>query len=236
MTDSNSHTAQILIVEDEETLAEVLKLNLQLQGYRVDTAASAEQALALDLASYDLFLLDIMMGDISGIQLARILKQRHDTADIPIIFCTARDSEADMVEGLDIGADDYIAKPYTLPNISARIRAVLRRSSPKPVSTQSNATDTLSFQGLILSLTAKTCTVDGTAVKLPRKEFELLALFLSHRNRIFTREELISRIWPEQVIVADRVVDVNITRLRAKIAPYSNHIATRAGYGYGFVE
>lgn len=229
--------ARILIVEDEETLAEVLSLNLIMEGYDAVTALSAEAALTLDLASFDLFLLDIMMGEISGMQLADILKHRPDTADIPIIFCTARDREDDMISGFDIGADDYIAKPYSVRNVLARVRAVLRRTMKGDAKDSGDdyEPDSLEFQGLVVSPSGKTCSVDGKEVKMPRKEFEILSLLLSNKGRIFTREELLSRIWPDEVVVLDRVVDVNITRLRAKLGPYSKHIVTRSGYGYGFV-
>ncbi len=233
MTDSSSKV-HILVVDDEETLAEVLRMNLEIEGYIVDTAHSAEEALTLDLRAYDLFLLDIMMGNISGIQLAKIIKQRHETAHTPIIFLSARDSENDMIEGLDLGADDYIAKPYTLRNISARVRAVLRRTQ-KTSSIESNA-DNHSYRGIVLSRSAKVCTIDGQAVKFPRKEFEILSLMLANRGRIFSREELINHIWPNEVVVLDRVIDVNITRLRSKLGAYSQNIVTRSGYGYGFIE
>lgn len=224
---------RILIVDDEETLCEVLKFNLETEGYEADTAFSSEEALTLDLAGYDLFLLDIMMNEISGIQLARILKSSPATKSIPIIFCTAKDTEDDVIEGLDLGADDYIAKPYSLRTVLARIRAVLRRS-PGQTAPQAEPADTLSFEGLILNLQEKSCTVDGVEVKLPRKEFEILHRLLSNPGRVFTREELLKTIWPEEVVVLDRVVDVNITRIRQKIGRYGKHIVTRTGYGYGF--
>ena len=122
-------TERILIVDDEETLCEVLKLNLENEGYDVDIAFSAEQALTYNLKSYSLILLDIMMGEISGIKMAKMLKANMDTAEIPIIFCTARDSEDDMVMGLNLGADDYIVKPYTIRNVIARVKTVLRRAT-----------------------------------------------------------------------------------------------------------
>lgn len=136
---------RILIVDDEETLCEALRYNLEAEGYEVDTALSAEEALTKALNSYDLFLLDIMMGDISGLQLASILKATPATSDIPLIFCTALDSEDDEVRGLDIGADDYIAKPYSLKTVLARIRTVLRRSGAK---TKNSDLETLAYEGL----------------------------------------------------------------------------------------
>ena len=225
---------RILIVDDEETLCEVLKLNLENEGYDVDTAFSAEQALTYDLKSYSLVLLDIMMGDISGIKMARMMKADIATADIPIIFCTARDSEDDMVMGLNLGADDYIVKPYTVRNVVARIKSVLRRTSGHKVPQAAARTNSLVVEGLHLDMEFKRCTVDGTEVKLTRKEFELLAYLISHRGRVCSREQILSRVWSDEVVVLDRTIDVNITRVRQKIGPYGAYIVTKSGYGYGF--
>lgn len=226
---------KILVVDDEEALCDGLGFNLEAEGYHVDTAYSAEEALARDLAGYDLILLDIMMGEISGIQLARIMKSNPATASVPIIFCTAKDTEEDMISGLDLGADDYIMKPYSLKAVLARIRTVLRRTgaSVAPAKTDS---DLVSYKGLVLSAKNRTCTVDGTEVKMPKKEFEILLKLISNRGQIFTRADLLNEIWPDEVVVLDRVVDVNITRIRQKIGIYGKNIVTRSGYGYGFIE
>ena len=227
-------TERILIVDDEETLCEVLKLNLENEGYDVDIAFSAEQALTYDLKSYSLILLDIMMGEISGIKMAKMLKADVTTAEIPIIFCTARDSEDDMIMGLNLGADDYIMKPYTIRNVIARVKSVLRRVSgykAVPVAEKSNV---LKVEGLHLDLEFKRCIVDGEEVKLARKEFELLAYLISHRGKICSREQILSRVWTDEVVVLDRTIDVNITRLRSKIGVYGSYIVTRSGFGYGF--
>lgn len=222
---------RILVVDDEETLCEALRFNLEAEGYAVDVALSAEEALTLDLSRYSLILLDIMMGDISGLQLAGIMKANPSLKSVPIIFCTAKDTEEDMIRGLDIGADDYIAKPYSLRTVLARIRAVMRRTSPGAVPA---ADAILSFEGLTVEPSVKRCTVDGTEVAMPRKEFEILRKLLSEPNRIFSREELLRKIWTDEVTVVDRVIDVNITRIRHKIGRYGKRIITRSGYGYGF--
>ena len=226
---------KILVVDDEEALCDGLGFNLEVEGYQVDMAYSAEEALALNLAAYDLILLDIMMGEISGIQLARIMKSNPATASVPIIFCTAKDTEEDMISGLDLGADDYIMKPYSLNAVLARVRTVLRRTgaSVAPAKTDS---DLVSYKGLVLSAKNRTCTVDGTEVKMPKKEFEILLKLISNRGQIFTRADLLNEIWPDEVVVLDRVVDVNITRIRQKIGIYGKNIVTRSGYGYGFIE
>lgn len=226
---------RILIVDDEETLCEVLKLNLENEGYDVDIALSAEEALTYNLQTYSLILLDIMMGDISGIKMAKMLKSDIATADIPIIFCTARDSEDDMVMGLNIGADDYIMKPYTIRNVIARVKSVLRRTSNhKIATTPAEKPNTLQVEGLRLDLEFKRCTVDGQEVKLARKEFELLVYLVSHRGKILSREQILSHVWSDEVVVLDRTIDVNITRLRSKIGAYGSYIVTRSGFGYGF--
>ena len=224
---------RILIVDDEETLCEVLKLNLENEGYDVDIAFSAEQALTLDLKSYALILLDIMMGEISGIKMAKMLKADITTANIPIIFTTARDTEDDMIMGLNIGADDYIMKPYTVRNVIARVRTVLRRTTGSK-SHRTEKPNIVQVEGLMLDLEFKRCMVDGTEVKLAKKEFELLAYLIGHRGRICSREQILSRVWSDEVVILDRTIDVNITRLRSKIGAYGSYIVTRSGFGYGF--
>jgi len=225
---------RILVVDDEETLCEVLKINLQNEGYDVDIATSAEQALTYDVRGYDLILLDIMMGEISGLQMARILKAEPATAAIPIIFCTARDTEDDMVQGLDLGADDYIMKPYTIRNVIARVKSVLRRTSRQQDEVEKDTSNNkLEIDGLQLDMDLKQCFVDGKLVKLTKTEFELLSFLMAHPGKIFSREEIVLRVWDE-VIVLDRTIDVNITRLRSKIGRYGSYIITRLGFGYGF--
>ena len=225
---------KILVVDDEDTLCEALRFNLEAEGYDVYTAGSAEEVLATDVSGYDLLLLDIMMGEISGIQLAKILKANPATASIPIIFCTAKDTEDDMVDGLELGADDYIVKPYSLRNVLARVKTVLRRTSvDKPKAEHDN--DEVTYQGLTIIPSAKHCIVDGQDVKLPKKEFEILLKLVSNAGRVFTREEILKEIWCDDVIVLDRVVDVNITRIRQKIGRYGSLIKSRSGYGYGFM-
>ena len=226
---------RILIVDDEETLCEVLKLNLENEGYDVDVAFSAEQALGYNIKEYSLILLDIMMGEISGIKMAKILKNDVATADIPIIFCTARDTEDDMVMGLNLGADDYIMKPYTIRNVVARVKSVLRRTASHKVGNVSaEKPNRLVVEGLCLDLEFKRCTVDGEEVKLARKEFELLVYLISHRGKMLSREQILSNVWSDEVVVLDRTIDVNITRLRSKIGAYGSYIVTRSGFGYGF--
>lgn len=226
---------RILVVDDEETLCEALRFNLEAEGYEVSVAHSAEEAMTADLSRFSLILLDIMMGDISGTEFAALLKKNRATAEIPIIFCTAKDTVDDMVDGLELGADDYITKPYSIKNLLARVRAVLRRTSPS-ASSHTPADDSIACKGLRISSGSKCCTIDGKEVKMPRKEFEILTLLMSNPGHIFSRQEILSAIWPEEVIVVDRVVDVNITRLRSKLGAYGSLIVTKTGYGYGFCD
>lgn len=230
-------TKKILVVDDEETLCEILQFNLENEGYEVDVAYSAEQALKLPLENYSLILLDIMLGEISGIKLARMLKSNVKTAGIHIIFCSARSSEDDMILGLEIGADDYIVKPYSLRNLIARVKCVLRRESVhnEPINALVKH-NFLQANGLKLDLEFKRCLIDEREVKMSRKEFELLAYLIVHKGKICSREEILSKIWKDEVFVLDRTVDVNITRVRSKIGVYGGCIVTRCGYGYGFKE
>ena len=179
---------KILVVDDEESLCEILQFNLEVEGYEVDVAYSAEQALGMHPERYSLILLDVMMGEMSGFKMARLLRAQPETAGVPIIFCTAKDTEDDTVAGLH------------------------------------------------MDLVRKICTVDGAPLALTKKEFEILALLLSNRGKIFSREEILHQVWSDEVIVLDRTIDVNITRLRRKIGVYGEHIVTRLGYGYGFEE
>lgn len=220
---------KILIVDDEESLCEILQFNLEVEGYEADVAYSAEQALEMHPERYSLILLDVMMGEMSGFKMARILKSNPETARVPVIFCTARDTEDDTVAGLNLGADDYIAKPFSIREVLARVRSVLRRTaSPQTES------EVIGYEGLEMDLRRKSCTVDGEEVSLTKKEFEILSLMLSHRGMIFSREEILHRVWSDEVVVLDRTIDVNITRLRRKIGRYGEHVVTRLGYGYGF--
>jgi DNA-binding response OmpR family regulator len=227
---------KILVVDDEQDICEILQYNLENEGYEVDVANSAEEALQLPLADYALILLDVMMGEMSGFQMARWLKDVPDTAAIPIIFITALDDEDNMVKGLNIGGDDYIAKPLSMKEVKARVKAVLRRSAStnKPNESSKEQADTILYEGITLCLDSKTATLDGNDLPLTRLEFELLSLLLQNPNRVFPREELLKRCWPQDAYVLDRTVDVNITRLRKKLGSYGNQIKTRIGYGYIF--
>lgn len=224
--------SRILVVDDEQDLCEILKFNLETEGYQVETANSAEEALQKDIASYNLLLLDVMMGGMSGFQLAKQLKNSEVTAHIPIIFLTARDTENDTVTGFNLGADDYISKPFSIREVMVRVRAVLRRTAGRLEGVEEPAV--ISYQGLLLNLDKKSVSVDGEDVPFTKTEFELLRLLLEERGRVFSRQELIDRVWPKDVLVLDRTVDVNITRMRKKIGKFAKCIVTRLGFGYYF--
>ena len=222
---------RILVVDDEEDLCEILKFNLENEGYEVDTANSAEEALKMDISSYHLILLDVMMGEISGFKMANILKKDKKTAHVPIIFITAKDTENDTVTGFNLGADDYISKPFSLREVIARVKAVLRRTVTPETE---KAPEQITYQTLVIDITKKKVSIDGEEVALTKKEFEILFLLLQNKGRVFSREDILARVWSDEVYVLDRTIDVNITRLRKKIGIYGKRIVTRLGYGYCF--
>jgi DNA-binding response OmpR family regulator len=223
---------RILVVDDEEDLCEILQFNLETEGYKVDVAYSAEEALKKDLSVYNLLLLDVMMGEISGFKMARMLRDNPKTERIPVIFLTAKDTENDKLTGFNIGADDYISKPFSIREVIARVKVVLRRLDA--------GTDTeheekvIEHEQLKMNLNNKKVFLNNQEVAFTKKEFEILKLFLENKNRVFSREEMLSRVWSDEVIVLDRTIDVNITRLRKKIGQYGKNIVTRLGYGYSF--
>lgn len=222
---------KILVVDDEEDLCEILQFNLESEGYEVDTANSAEEAMEKNLNNYNLLILDVMMGGISGFKLADTLRKNEKTATLPIIFITAKDTENDMLTGFNIGADDYISKPFSIREVTVRVKAVLRRTQGVE---QTEKEEVLKYDGLIINVARKKVYIDDNQVVLTKKELEMLVLLLSHPGRVFSREEILSIIWTDDVFVLDRTIDVNITRLRKKLGDYGKYIVTRLGYGYCF--
>jgi DNA-binding response OmpR family regulator len=225
---------KILVVDDELDICEILQYNLETEGFEVETACSAEEALELPLQDFGLILLDVMMGEMSGFQMALRLKNDPSTAHIPIIFITALDGEDNMVKGLNIGADDYIAKPLSMKEVKARVRAVLRRSAQPRQTVATHDERKIVYEGITLDLNAKSATCDGQELVFTKLEFELLSFLLQNPNKVFSREDILKNCWPQDVMVLDRTVDVNITRLRKKIGRYGKQIKTRVGYGYCF--
>ncbi len=222
---------RILIVDDEADICNILKYNLDKAGFQASVAHSAEEAVLSGLADYDLVLLDVMMEGLSGFRLAEIMKKSPETERIPIIFVTALDSEDDTVKGLGLGADDYISKPFSVREVVSRVQAVLRRSSDTH-----NRDNCVAYKNLTLDDDRKTASVDGLSVELTKIEYGILHLLLSNPSRVYSRDEILAEVWPNEVIVLGRTVDVNITRLRKKLGVYGQCIVTRHGYGYCFDE
>ena len=219
---------KLLIVDDEPDLREILQFNLESAGYEVDAAASAEEALALLGPTHALILLDVMMGGMSGFRMAeKVRRELH--SDIPIIFLTAKGSENDMLPGFSSGADDYIAKPFSVHEVLARVKAVLRRAhgddSTVPVITQGS---------ISVDSVRKVAQVGGQDIRLSPKEFGILWLLVSHVGRVFSREEILAHVWHGEAYVLDRTVDVHVARIRRKLGDEGYRIVNRQGYGYCF--
>lgn len=221
---------RVLVVEDEEDLNEILHFNLESEGYHVDTAFSAEEALKKDLYVYDLMVLDVMMGKISGFNLAQKIRKEMQL-EVPIIFLTARDTENDLLTGFNLGADDYITKPFSVRELQARIKAIFKRAKPM---TFEEAATSLSIGGLTIEFETKRLIIGDKKVELTRKEYGILLLLANTPGRIYSREEILQRIWESDVIVTDRTVDVNMTRLRHKMEDCGNYLRNKPGYGYYF--
>lgn len=232
---------KILIIDDEDSICEILKYNLELEGYNVTVASSAIEAMQLDISSYSLIILDIMMKDMDGYEFAMRLKSDPATEFMPIIFCSALSSEDARVKGLNIGGDDYIVKPFRIREVLARVRSLLRRTLmvKNNIEAQNNNhadEQEIRFRELCINKKNKLCIIKGEPVRLTKTELELLVFFLSNPNCIYTRKEIIQSIWGKSDEVTERAIDTNITRLRKKIGEYGSYLITRLGYGYGFQE
>lgn len=226
----NHKQPRILVVDDEEDLCEILQFNLQGEGFLVDVAYSAEEALKRDLSKYHLFLLDVMMGQTSGFRLAEHLRKELKI-QTPVIFLTAKDTENDMLTGFNLGADDYISKPFSIKEVLARIKAVLRRYRV----IGEEEVQSLRLEEMELDVMKKRLVNEGKKTELTPKEFEILKLLLENQGKIFSREDMLSRIWGNDVIVNDRTIDVNIARLRKKMGKQGEFLKNKTGYGY-FIE
>lgn len=219
---------KILVVDDEQDLREILEFNLSSEGFEIDTASSAEEALKLPLEKYKLILLDVMMGGMSGFKMADILR-KEKKLNIPIIFLTAKSSENELLTGFNVGADDYIIKPFSIKEVLVRIRAVLKRGN-----LNKSKSDTLKYKEMKVDLNRKAVYIEKKAIHLTKKEFEILVFLMKNSGNYISRKELLDKIWSEDVIVTERNVDVNITRLRKKIGKYGKTIISQTGYGYCF--
>ena len=223
----------ILIVDDEEDICQILSYSLQAAGYQTSVAHSAEEALALiEQSAPDLLLLDIMMEGLSGTDLAKLLQERN-LLTFPIIFLTALTSESDVLKGFQLGADDYITKPFHLTEVLARVKAILRRTQKEHTTTPLPSTSSLiSYEEITINLTDKTLTIHGENIPTTRKELELLSFLLLHPLQMFSRQQLLDAVWKGESYVLERTVDVHITHLRKKLGSYADRLQTRSGYGY----
>jgi two-component system alkaline phosphatase synthesis response regulator PhoP len=219
----------ILVVDDERDIVDMLKYNLEKEGYRVLAAPDGKRALEMAMKLPDLVLLDVMMPELDGWEVARRLRGEKKTSQIPIVFLTARTSEVDEIVGLELGADDYIVKPISLPKLMARIRAVFRRKS---VSAQPTEKDVIRLGEIEVNRLNYTVQIQSKEVAFPRKEFEILAYLAEHQNQVVTREKLLNAVWGSDVYVVDRTVDVHVSRVREKLGRFAHWIETVKGVGY----
>lgn len=221
---------KILVVDDEEDLCEILQFNLESEGFAVDIAHSAEEALKMIREDHELILLDIMMEGMSGFKMAEKVRKEL-RLNIPIIFLTAKDTENDMLTGFSIGADDYISKPFSIKEVSARVKAVLKRAGSKNIPEKPKQ---ITIGGLLIDLSTKNVLLEGRPILLTKKEFEILSMMAKSPGRIFSRDEILGKAWDDDGYVLERTVDVHITRLRKKLGEFGKHIVNRSGYGYCF--
>jgi len=223
---------KILIVDDDRNICEILEYNLSNEGYQVECAYSAEEALKKLTPHYSLILLDVMMGGISGYKMAE--KLRKENNQTPIIFLTAKDTENDMLTGFSVGGDDFISKPFSIKEVIARVKAILKRVKPAEKKESFCHPEQIDFNNIIIDLKAKELIIDNNRIVLTKTEFELLTLLAKNSDKILSRDDIIEIIWHETPFITERTVDVHITRLRKKMGKYASIIVNRSGYGYKF--
>jgi DNA-binding response OmpR family regulator len=228
-TNNDNNKPRILVVDDETDICEVLRFNLESEGFSIETATSAKVAAAKLPGNFRLLLLDVMMEGMSGFQLAQQIRAEKNLT--PIIFLTAKDTENDMLTGFSVGGDDYISKPFSIKEVIARVKAVLKRSSTDPYLPER---ENLVLDGLVVNFKSKQLSIDQKIVTLTKKEFEILALLVNNPGRFFNREEIFDNVWRGESFVLDRTIDVHITRVRKKLGKYSFHLVNKTGYGYVF--
>ena len=216
---------KILIVEDEIDISEIIKINLETQGYSIDTAISAEDALKMPMGTYDLFIFDIMLENMTGIELAKIVKSKDKFKNTPIIFLTAKNSEQNKLDGFEIGADDYITKPFSVKELIARVKAILNRSHIKITEPK---------EKMILDESRKIVIVNGSEIILTKKEYLLLRTLVQNKKMLFSRDQLLDIVWDDDGSITDRAVDVMVRRLRKKLGTEGEKIKTRSGLGYTY--
>ena len=220
---------KLLIVDDEEDLCEILQFNLEGEGFDTDVAYSAEDALKKDIKSFNLIILDVMMGQMSGFKLAEKIRKEKNLS-IPIIFVTAKNTENDLLTGFNLGGDDYITKPFSVKEVIVRVKAIIKRTIKQDTISQSSIFE----DDMELNFEKRSLQIKNKEVQLTKKEFEILALLLKSKGRIFSREEIFNNVWDDSTIVTDRTIDVHITRLRKKLGKYGKNIKSKPGFGYTF--
>jgi two-component system alkaline phosphatase synthesis response regulator PhoP len=225
----NKDPLHILAVDDEEDICEIIKFNLEAEGYRVETSFSAEEALKKPLKKYHLFILDIMMKGMSGFRLADEIRNKRKL-ETPIIFLTAKNTENDKLTGFSVGADDYITKPFSVRELVARVKVILRRPGSQHLVDSSN----IKIAGIELDQVKKRLRIEGVKISLTPHEYQIMLLLLKKPGKVFTREEILSYAWKEHTYVLVRTVDVHMTRLRKKLGKYGKYIISRSGHGYCF--
>ena len=227
---------KILVVDDEKDIVELLQYNLEKEGYKISAVFSGEQCLEnVKTELPDLILLDLMLPEIDGLDVCKFLKNNSQTSHIPIIMLTAKGEETDIVLGLELGADDYITKPFKVRELLARVKAVLRRTKNN-IPPLSKEKDIIKFKDLVIDSIKHQVTLKDQPLSLTSTEFKLLKFLASHPGKVFTREQLLNQVWSEDSFIVDRAVDVHIRRLRQKLLTASDYIITIRGVGYRFKE
>jgi DNA-binding response OmpR family regulator len=225
----NKQKCKLLIIDDEEDLCEILQFNLEGEGFKTDVAYSAEEALKKDIKSFDLIILDVMMGQMSGFKLAEKIRKEMNLT-VPIIFVTAKNTENDLITGFNLGGDDYITKPFSIKEVIVRVKAILNRAQKQEIVEKPS----IYVDDLVFNFEKRSLQIDNKEIQLTKKEFEILALLLNRKGKAFSREEIFSNVWDDSTIVTDRTIDVHITRLRKKLGKYGKNIKSKQGYGYTF--
>jgi len=225
----NKQKCKLLIIDDEEDLCEILQFNLEGEGFKTDVAYSAEEALKKDIKSFNLIILDVMMGQMSGFKLAEKIRKEMNLT-VPIIFVTAKNTENDLITGFNLGGDDYITKPFSIKEVIVRVKAILNRTQKQEIVEKPS----IYVDDLVFNFEKRSLQIDNKEIQLTKKEFEILALLLNRKGKAFSREEIFSNVWDDRTIVTDRTIDVHITRLRKKLGKYGKNIKSKQGYGYTF--
>jgi len=225
----NKQKCKLLIIDDEEDLCEILQFNLEGEGFKTDVAYSAEEALKKDIKSFNLIILDVMMGQMSGFKLAEKIRKEMNLT-VPIIFVTAKNTENDLITGFNLGGDDYITKPFSIKEVIVRVKAILNRTQKQEIVEKPS----IYVDDLVFNFEKRSLQIDNKEIQLTKKEFEILALLLNRKGKAFSREEIFSNVWDDSTIVTDRTIDVHITRLRKKLGKYGKNIKSKQGYGYTF--